>query len=67
MADPLSADQRPALTMLKDGIDEIRALLAIREPIYQQVKTMELNVAGKSIAQLIDEAIRTMGVPPMAG
>ena len=43
-ADPETASTRPALTNLGGGVEEIRKLLADREPIYRQVKTAELDV-----------------------
>jgi shikimate kinase len=43
-ADPLTAHNRPSLTHLGGGIEEIRSLLAIREPMYRAVMTDELDV-----------------------
>ena len=43
-ADPDTAKTRPALTNLGGGVEEIRKLLAEREPIYRQVMTAELDV-----------------------
>jgi shikimate kinase len=63
LADPVTAQQRPSLTHLGGNVDEIRALLAEREPIYLSVKTVELNVQGKAIDELVDELI---GLIPLA-
>jgi shikimate kinase len=43
-ADPDTAKTRPALTNLGGGVEEIRKLLADREPIYRQAMTAELEV-----------------------
>ena len=43
-ADPQSAETRPNLTELGGGIDEIKKLLAEREPLYRQTMTAELDV-----------------------
>ena len=43
-ADAKIADSRPNLTDLGGGIEEIRHLLSIREPIYRQIKHAELDV-----------------------
>jgi len=43
-ADPQTAETRPNLTSLGGGIDEIRKLLAEREPLYRQMMTAELDV-----------------------
>jgi shikimate kinase len=47
-ADPQTAATRPALTSLGGGIDEIRRLLAEREPIYRACMTAELDVTSLS-------------------
>jgi shikimate kinase len=44
-ADANTASMRPNLTNLGGGIEEIRALLAEREPIYRQTMTAELDVS----------------------
>jgi len=43
-ADPATAAQRPGLTHLGGSIDEVRQLLAYREPLYQEIKNIELDV-----------------------
>jgi shikimate kinase len=48
-ADQTTAATRPALTHLGGGIDEIRSLLAQREPLYREVMTAELDVTNLSI------------------
>jgi shikimate kinase len=44
IADPATAAQRPGLTHLGGSIDEVRQLLAYREPLYREVKNIELDV-----------------------
>jgi shikimate kinase len=65
-ADPATAAQRPGLTHLGGNAEEIRQLLALREPVYQQVKTMELHVAGRAVAKLVDELQHAMGGFPLS-
>jgi shikimate kinase len=50
-ADQKTAQTRPSLTHLGGGIEEIRALLAQREPLYRAVMTRELDVTHLTIAQ----------------
>ena len=45
-ADPQSAATRPNLTELGGGIEEIRKMLAEREPMYRQVMNAELDVSN---------------------
>lgn len=52
-ADPNTTANRPALTQLGGGIDEVTKLLAQREPLYREVMTSELDVTNLSV----DEAI----------
>jgi len=47
-ADPQTAENRPALTGLGGGIEEIERLLADREPIYRACMTAELDVTNLS-------------------
>jgi shikimate kinase len=44
-ADPQSALTRPALTHLGGGLAEVEHLLKVREPLYREVKTMEIDVS----------------------
>lgn len=60
-ADPTTAEQRPGLTHLGGSVDEIRHLLQIREPIYRQVMTMELDVQGMPIERLVDDVLSRLG------
>jgi len=47
-SDPQTAATRPALTSLGGNLDEIKKLLAEREPHYRQVMTAELDVTHLS-------------------
>ncbi|MGE5610640.1 MAG: shikimate kinase [Bacillota bacterium] len=55
--DPRSAAMRPNLTNLGGGIAEIEAKLAEREPVYREVKHVELDVSNLSV----DEAATYIG------
>jgi shikimate kinase len=48
IADPQTAATRPSLTALGGSVDEIRQLLAQREPLYREVMTAELEVTSLS-------------------
>lgn len=45
-SDPQTATARPNLTSLGGGVEEIRKVLAEREPIYRQAMTAELDVTN---------------------
>lgn len=51
-ADPRSAANRPALTAYAGSVEEVRHLLAIREPLYREVMTRELDGSSLSPKQL---------------
>jgi shikimate kinase len=55
-ADPQSAANRPALTEHGGGLEEIEALMKVREPLYRQVATAELDVTHLDI----DETMKYM-------
>jgi shikimate kinase len=54
VADPATAEQRPGLTYLGGSVEEVRQLLARRESLYQEVKTIQLE-ADKSTDELIEQ------------
>ncbi len=59
--DPATAATRPNLTPLAGGVEEIRSVLAGREPIYRQVMTAELDVTDLSppqVAEAIEKMVR---------
>ena len=45
-ADPATAETRPNLTNLGGGLDEIRAMLLQREPVYRAAMHAELDVTS---------------------
>jgi shikimate kinase len=56
--DPATSDNRPNLTDLGGGIEEIEGLLSRREPIYRAVKHLELDVTNLSPDQAAEEIER---------
>jgi shikimate kinase len=48
-ADSATAENRPALTNLGGSIEEIEKLLEVREPVYRQTMTAELDVTNQSV------------------
>ena len=56
-ADTTTAAMRPNLTTLAGGIEEIRTLLAHREPIYRELATVEMDVTGKSPESVAGELL----------
>jgi shikimate kinase len=54
LADPATAAQRPGLTHLGGSVDEVRTLLAKRESLYQELKTIELDVNSLPADALVD-------------
>ncbi len=57
-SDPATAANRPNLTAMVGGIEEIRTLLAQREPIYRQVMTLELDVTKLSTQQVVAAIVK---------
>jgi shikimate kinase len=53
-ADHRTAQNRPSLTHLGGGIEEIRSLLEVREPLYRAVMTDLLDVTNLSIEQAVE-------------
>lgn len=51
-ADPQSAQTRPALTHLGGGLAEIEHLLKLREPLYREAMTREIDVSHLSPSQV---------------
>ena len=52
-ADPGTAANRPALTHLGGTVEEIISLLEVREPLYREVATAELDVTDLSAEQAL--------------
>lgn len=59
-ADPLTAANRPSLTHLGGGVEEIKALLTQREPLYREVMTAELDVTNLSIDETMTYITRLL-------
>lgn len=53
-SDPATAATRPNLTALVGGLDEIRSVLAVREPIYRKMMTVEIDVTKLAPMQVAD-------------
>jgi shikimate kinase len=58
--DTATAAHRPSLTKLGGGIEEIRSVLAAREPIYRQVMSAELDVTHASPEQALEMILKLM-------
>ena len=59
-ADPLSGETRPDLTELGGGVEEVRRVLAAREPVYRSVMTAELDVTHLSPQDAVVYVIRLL-------
>ncbi|MGB7158450.1 MAG: shikimate kinase [Tepidisphaeraceae bacterium] len=59
-ADPDTARTRPALTPLGGGPEEIRKLMAEREPIYRQAMTAELDVTNLTPEEAVVYIVRLL-------
>ncbi|CAN5510397.1 shikimate kinase [soil metagenome] len=57
-ADAATAENRPALTALSGGIDEILHLLAVREPSYRAIMTSELDVARLTPDEAVERILQ---------
>ena len=55
-SDATTGERRPSLTQLSPA-EEIEQLLRDRRPLYQEVSTLRIDTAGKSIEQVAAEAI----------
>jgi shikimate kinase len=59
-SDPASAANRPSLSDLGGGIEEIHKVLAEREPIYRQVKDAELDVTNLTPQEAVVYIVRLL-------
>ncbi|HMB94960.1 MAG TPA: shikimate kinase [Tepidisphaeraceae bacterium] len=59
-SDPQTAANRPSLTHLGGSIEEIRKLLAEREPLYREVMTSELDVTNLAPAEALVHITRLL-------
>ena len=58
LSDPNTHRNRPDLTTLGGGIDEITQVLNDREPLYRQVSTAELDVTHISPEEAVGRLVR---------
>lgn len=59
--DPTTGARRPPLTA-QGGLEEIRQLLAKREPVYRQTAVIEVDTEGKDLSRLADEILQRLGL-----
>ncbi len=59
-SDAATAENRPSLTALGGGIDEIKRLLAEREPVYRQTMTAELDVTHLTPEEAVVYIVRLL-------
>ncbi len=64
--DATTAGRRPELTD-RGPLQEIRHLLAQREPIYRESAHLQVDTEGKTPAQLTDEILERLRLAPDAG
>jgi shikimate kinase len=60
-SDPGTPDNRPSLTELGGGIEEIEAVLRQREPIYKAVMSEAIDVSGLSAEQVVEGIVSRIG------
>ena len=60
-ADARSAAQRPELTN-RPGLQEVEAVLQARLPVYEATAEHVVSTAGRSIEQVVDAVLETLGV-----
>lgn len=60
--DPISAETRPSLTDKGGGIEEIKEVLGLREPMYSECATIQIETAGSTFEEIVDEIFRQL--PP---
>ena len=58
-ADPATRDRRPALTE-HDPREEIAKLLAVREPLYREVASIEIDTDGKDVAAIVSQILAAL-------
>lgn len=65
-ADATTAGRRPQLTS-RGGLDEVRQLLAQREPWYRQCASLEVDTRGKSPAEIAAEIVAELPLSRAGG
>ncbi len=56
--DTNSAANRPNLTSFADGLDEVRHVLAIRDPLYREVATAVVDVTLLTPEQIVQQILQ---------
>jgi len=64
--DATTASRRPNLTD-KNPLDEIRHLMAVREPVYRQTAHLEIDTEGRTPDELAAEILNRAGLEAGAG
>ena len=59
-ADPQTAASRPSLTPVGGGLDEIRTVLAEREPVYRAAMWAELEVTNLSPQETVVRVVKLL-------
>lgn len=54
--DATSRERRPNLTG-QGGVDEIRTLLAVREPLYRETATLTVDTTDKDVDAIVEEIL----------
>ncbi len=62
--DAQTAATRPSLTGLGGGLDEVRSVLAQREPTYLALADHVVDVAGHTPEQNVEQVLQVLGLPP---
>lgn len=57
--DATTGENRPALTSLGGGLDEIRSVLAVRDPLYCSVATLVVD-ATQPVDEVVEEILRSL-------
>jgi shikimate kinase len=65
-ADASTAASRPSLTAA-GGIEEIRTVLAAREPLYRETATIVVETTGKSVDAIVGEIVAALPVSKPGG
>jgi shikimate kinase len=63
-ADVATADRRPALTV--GGLEEIRELLQVREPLYRACADWSVDTPARPPEQVVDRILSALGRQPVA-
>jgi shikimate kinase len=56
-SDPLTAANRPNLTALAGGIEEIQTVLARREPVWRSIMSAELDVTNRTVDEVVGDIV----------